>query len=383
MQNKTLKIDRAFFLLLVLIFLAGLLRTVFRPTEINEYENRYANQLAPLTAASYADGSFQDGMESALSDQVQFSQLAKKTYNFVTSYAAVPLIAPLENLTHGYVSAGDVSFYESKIVYQPWTYLQPEWLEPKAENLNAAIAAHPELEFYAYYIEKDTDIDFTTGQKIDASESMLSMLNLPDSHKGIYEINSFEEFNERFYNTDHHWNYIGSYEAYRDVLSVLGGGKPLEPTGVYHSGLRFSGAKSKQFSRFFSDEMTIYSFASTPPMGIYVNRVKSDYGSQDELLRGELGWVSYGGVYGGDNGEVIFDTGKDGDNILIFGNSYDNAILKLLASHFSKTYSIDLRNYEHTFGEKFDFDSYVREHDISKVLFIGDISFYTMSEFMI
>ena len=382
MQNKTLKIDRAFFLLLVLIFLAGLLRTVFRPKEINEYENRYANQLAPLTAVSYADGSFQDGMESALSDQVQFSQLAKKTYNFVTSYAAVPLIVPLENLTHGYVSAGDVSFYESKIVYQPWTSLQPEWLEPKAENLNAAIATHPELEFYAYYIEKDTDIDFTTGQKIDAAESMLSMLNLPDSHKGIYEINSFEEFNERFYDTDHHWNYIGSYEAYRDVLSVLGGGEPLEPTGVYHSGIRFSGAKSKQFSRFYSDEMTIYSF-DFPPMEIQVDRVESDYGMQDELLRGELGWVSYGGVYGGDNGEVIFDTGKDGDNILIFGNSYDNAILKLLASHFSKTYSIDLRNYEHTFGEKFDFDSYVREHDISKVLFIGDISFYTMSEFMI
>ena len=382
MQNKTLKIDRAFFLLLVLIFLAGLLRTVFRPKEINEYENRYANQLAPLTAASYADGSFQDGMESALSDQVQFSQLAKKTYNFVTSYAAVPLIAPLENLTHGYVSAGDVLFYEGKIVYQPWTYLQTECLEAKAENLNTAIASHPELEFYAYYIEKDTDIDFTTGQKIDASESMLSMLNLPDSHKGIYEINSFEEFNERFYNTDHHWNYIGSYEAYRDVLSVLGGGEPLEPTGVYHSGIYFSGVKSKQFSRFYSDEMTIYSF-DFPPMEIQVDGVESDYGLQDELLRGELGWVSYGDVYGGDNGEVIFDTGKDGDNILIFGNSYDNAILKLLASHFSKTYSIDLRNYEHTFGEKFDFDSYVREHDISKVLFIGDISFYTMSEFMI
>ena len=382
MQNKTLKIDRAFFLLLVLIFLAGLLRTVFRPKEINEYENRYANQLAPLTAASYADGSFQDGMESALSDQVQFSQLAKKTYNFVTSYAAVPLIAPLENLTHGYVSAGDVLFYEGKIVYQPWTYLQTECLEAKAENLNTAIASHPELEFYAYYIEKDTDIDFTTGQKIDASESMLSMLNLPDSHKGIYEINSFDEFNERFYNTDHHWNYIGSYEAYRDVLSVLGGGEPLEPTGVYHSGIYFSGVKSKQFSRFYSDEMTIYSF-DFPPMEIQVDGVESDYGLQDELLRGELGWVSYGDVYGGDNGEVIFDTGKDGDNILIFGNSYDNAILKLLASHFSKTYSIDLRNYEHTFGEKFDFDSYVREHDISKVLFIGDISFYTMSEFMI
>lgn len=78
MQNKTLKIDRAFFLLLVLIFLAGLLRTVFRPKEINEYENRYANQLAPLTAASYADGSFQDGMESALSDQVLSLSLRRR-----------------------------------------------------------------------------------------------------------------------------------------------------------------------------------------------------------------------------------------------------------------------------------------------------------------
>ena len=66
MQNKISKINRAFFLLLVFILLAGLLTTVFFPYEINYYENRYANKLSPLTGAAYADGSFQDAMESAL-----------------------------------------------------------------------------------------------------------------------------------------------------------------------------------------------------------------------------------------------------------------------------------------------------------------------------
>lgn len=78
MQNKTSNIDRAFFVLIVLILLTGFLTTVFIPSEINSYENRYANRLSQFTAASYADSSFQKAMESALSDQVQFAQLELK-----------------------------------------------------------------------------------------------------------------------------------------------------------------------------------------------------------------------------------------------------------------------------------------------------------------
>ena len=128
--------------------------------------------------------------------------------------------------------------------------------------------------------------------------------------------------------------------------------------------------------------MSIYLF-DYPPMTITVNGQQADYGQQDKLVNGELTQVSYGAVYGGDDGEVVFDTGKDGDNILIIGESYDNAVLKLLAGHFSKTYSIDLRNYEAAFGKKFDFDEYVSQHDITKVLLIGNVDYYVADEFMI
>lgn len=383
MQNKTAKIDRAFFLLLIFILLTGLLTTIFLPDDINDYENRYANKLAALTAASYSDGSFQDGMENALSDQVQFARLAKKCYNYAVASSSVPLISLLENSTHGYVCSNGCAFYGGKIVYfNTGLDSRKESLEAKAANINAVVAAHPELEFYEYFIEKDTDIDFTTGQKLGASQYMASLLDIPEENKGIYEINSFEDFDERFYDTDHHWNYKGSYDGYVDVLALISGDEPLRPTGVFDSGIRFAGSKAMSLGSFFTDEMSIYTF-DYPPMTITVNGVEADYGQQDKLIRGELSPVAYGSVYGNDDGEIIFDTGKDGDNILIIGESYDNAILKLLASHFSKTYSVDLRYYEAVCGEKFDFDEYVSRNNITKVLFIGNVDYYVLPDFMI
>ena len=67
--------------------------------------------------------------------------------------------------------------------------------------------------------------------------------------------------------------------------------------------------------------------------------------------------------------------------ILIVGESYDNALLKLLASHFNKTYSIDLRNYERENNKKFNYLEYLNDNNIDKVLLIGNKDYFTMSEF--
>ena len=106
----------------------------------------------------------------------------------------------------------------------------------------------------------------------------------------------------------------------------------------------------------------------------------SDYGVQNSKLDAP----TYGSYYGSDSGEIIFDTEADEkDNILIIGESYDNAVLKLLATHFNRTHSIDLRNYEHFMGKKFNFNEYVEENGISKVLFIGNLDFYISSDFTV
>ena len=92
--------------------------------------------------------------------------------------------------------------------------------------------------------------------------------------------------------------------------------------------------------------------------------------------------VSYGEFYGDDAGEIILDTGHvEKENILLIGESYDNAILKLLASHFNHTHSVDLRNYRALLGKDFQLSSYLEENHITKVLLIGNVDYFVMDEF--
>lgn len=65
----------------------------------------------------------------------------------------------------------------------------------------------------------------------------------------------------------------------------------------------------------------------------------------------------------------------------MIGESFDNAILKLLASHYDNLYSVDLRYYEHSMGTTFDFSAYTAEHEISNVLLIGNIDYFLQDTF--
>lgn len=129
-------------------------------------------------------------------------------------------------------------------------------------------------------------------------------------------------------------------------------------------------------------ERNVFAF---PKMSVTIaGEPADDYGRQDAALSGQLTDASYGGVYGWDNGEVILDTGTTGrGNLLMLGESYDNAILKLMASHFDRVYSVDLRSYEQDMGKPFRLAEYLREHRITKVLLIGSTPFFTSDDFMV
>ena len=92
--------------------------------------------------------------------------------------------------------------------------------------------------------------------------------------------------------------------------------------------------------------------------------------------------LSYGGYYGDDYGQIVLNTGREElENILVIGDSFDNAILKLIASHYNMTHSVDLRFYEHYMGEEFVLSDYLAENGIDKVLIIGSINFFLSEDF--
>ena len=147
----------------------------------------------------------------------------------------------------------------------------------------------------------------------------------------------------------------------------------------------FSGVKARRVGAddVLTEPFYAYSYAF-PDMTVTIDgQPVGDYGDQANFLAGTSEKnLSYGGFYGGDEGEVIFSTGTtDRGSLLVIGDSFDNAILKLLASHYDTLYSVDLRYYAHSMGRPFDLTAYTQAHGITNVLLLGNIDCFSQDTF--
>lgn len=382
-------VNLGFLAALALVLLGGLGRTLFMPREVNDYENRGAYRIKRPTVETVLDASFQDGVEDALSDQVMLAQTLKRMYNDGSSEYILGLTEGfVRRHPERYIRLREARIFGSEyLMYLPYELGEfAEGLDANAKRLDALTARFPELDFYAFYVEKDSDVNMETGEKSGIFEYLRERFQLPQGHFGRFEVSGFSEYKDCFYHTDHHWNYRGSYKGYTQLAEMLGVDEPLmKPAEELALPYRLSGSKAagSGFSGVFSEDFSAYRF-DFPEMDIAVNgQPAGDYGRQEEFFAGTNDRVTYGNFYGGDFGEVVFDTGRrDRENILVIGESYDNAVLKLLACHFNRTFSIDLRNYEHDMGQTFEFDRYVEEHDVDMVLFVGSGKLFAGQDFL-
>ena len=139
------------------------------------------------------------------------------------------------------------------------------------------------------------------------------------------------------------------------------------------------GAKSSYVSDInidFSDYPTIYIFD-------FPDSVNGTYSTDLNFYFSNPSSPFFYGLYGENNGELLFDSKQpERPNVLIIGDSFDNAILQLLACNFNKTYSIDLRYYPQETGEVFSLSKYLDCHSIDKVLFIGSQTLFAGDDFL-
>lgn len=382
-------INGIFLSVIVLFLLLGLINTLFFPDDINLLENRYANKVGKLSVESYQDGSFQKQFGDALNDQVLLQGTMKKTYNtLTTSFEKTMLLKTLSGIDDRYISFKGGRLFGEHIVYSPYNLEKIEKsLDNKVKNISSQVKAHEDVDFYVYYIEKDTDINLETNQKTGIYEYLEKEFGKQEIPFWGFKIQDFSDFEKNFFKTDHHWNCRGSYLGYIGVLELLKVKTDvLQVKRELLLDYPFSGSKAKGMgaTELFKEKFPIYEF-EYPPMDVKIDgQVVDDYGKQSLYMGATQLDISYGDYYGWDNGEIVFDTHNDTkENLLVIGESYDNAILKLIASHFSKTHSIDLRNYESFLGEKFSFSKYIEEHEIDKVLLIGNVDYFTMEEFML
>ena len=379
--------DLLFLGAILLVLTAGLVSTLLFPDEINTYENRYANRMPAFTPEGWLDGSFQQGVDDALSDQVNFASYYKRIFNLVRTKTLWPAVAAIsQSHPDRYINYGAVRVFGGGwlVGYARELSGLTDGLDAGIANYNETFARLPDREFYVYLVERDMDVDFETGEKTPVYEYLRDRLELPADRIARFAVDGFETYSGLFYRTDHHWNHRGSYRGYLEVLELLGvEDEPLVPLEEVTLPGRLSGSRaSAAGAAGIGESVAMYRF-EFPALTFRRNGVSAeDYGAQSLFLSGQGGVPSYGGIYGGDDGETVISGGKPGgENILLIGESYDNALLKLLACHFDRLYAVDLRYYSAWMGKDFQLSAYLEEHNINKVLLIGSDTCFMSDEF--
>lgn len=265
-------------------------------------------------------------------------------------------------------------------IVEPWDiYFEPEKAREQAESFNKVTGAFKKLETYVFLVESSRSMDM---DKMDEESALWKLIqeNYTRSTIGHLTVDSVDTYCEHFYKTDHHWNYRGSYEGYKAIIRMmLGEDEPLlEPVETVEFPVMFNGSYNKNMKRKNSDEpFTVYRF-DYPAMTVRINgKVKNRYGKQDVYFSGKYNRQPYtnhyGEFYGGDEGLAEFCTGDDSrENVIIFCNSFSNAVKMLIASHFNHTYFIDMRHYGDDMGEKLNLTASIKKWNISKVVLFGD-----------
>lgn len=389
--------DKILIFLFMLIILGLPFIILIRPQkDFSSLENQNLVKVTDLKNNNILNNELQDNLENVLADQMILGQTMMEYYNFFKNITGVKVLERFyENKEKNTliplgISEGSTVYRLNKcnyLVYEPLLFKNyKEKLDLHIENINE-ISSKLNIPTNVFYINKDVDINDYNA----VDDYMKNNLNENITYDNFYDIddndNYYDEYKNYFYKTDHHWNYKGSYKGYKIISRMLGNNVLKYQKENCFDEVRFVGSKGKKVGDFLNyDEFCTYSF-NLLEHKVYINKELSNYGDKESYFNKqqtkELGANHYAIYYGKDYGEIIYDFDNKKDNLLIFSNSYSNPINELIASSYNKTYIIDLRAYEKDLNEEFILNEYIKDKNISEILFIGDINFYTSDIFLI
>ena len=382
------KRDYIFIIIIVLIILIGDFTLIREQKNISKRENRELQQFEHFTLKSYLNGSYQNNLESAMSDQFIASETIKIKLKAALKFFDYKVI-PKSICSNKYVSLDGsyCNFNCDNSILLHYEQTNNEFESSVIERINNYNTINKHIDTYYYFISTPQIFDFENNKY------SIDLINLLEENlkgeKGFsaLEFEDYTEYKKYFYKTDHHWNYFGSYEGYKDIISMINKkSKVLKPTGetIFNDNI-FYGSAARITQIFdFKENFKVYEY-NFPSMEILTNRSIEGYGAYDDYVENDYSndkFTNYYAIYYGDDyAEVRFDTDKGKENLLIIGNSYTNSVNKLIATHFNKTYDVDLRHYDYTFNEEFNIKKYVEDNDIDKVLIIMDYGLLTNDNF--
>lgn len=384
-MKKTCQI---FFLAIVCAVLVAVpVLSVFGPRQhISLYENRTLASLEPLSVQTILDGSFFSSMESALSDHIVGRDQWLRAY---VRWQADILQKPVVNS----IVLGDGVL----VPYRTPVYQQPDYTD-KGVDMAQRLASIRDLceqqggrFFYVGIPEQSSAMrghypDYLYSGALVTDEVRRSMAEgLAQKQIAFIDMVPVLEADgiEQYYlNGDHHYNLRGAYATYRAIMDALAQ-DGLELPVLYEDELEFValpnpvyGSRSRQLYNAVdvSDQIEIYT-AEEIPFDRWDNGepVSATVFTLPETDEDPAAYTVY---MGGDQPETRIDTHRpELPRLLVFGDSFTNAVETFLYRSFGEMRSLDLRYYtEKTLSE------YIKEYQPDVVLCIRDDLSYLSAE---
>lgn len=373
MRNKKYIYYSQLSFLIVLIIFFGIngLKILINSNVHNEAENRTSYKIEKPSFDKIISREYQDDLEIAIGDQMLKYNYFKKFYSRLSGFANLKTIYLFKmNANKKYINLKNIQLIGNSLVYGFQDYDGfVSTAKNDVEQINKIIE-NTKANIYLYFVKTDTNFNFEKNEPINPEEYLKENLKLNNERIKTLNFNSYEEYKEYFYSIDHHWNHIGSYKGYLEMADMMNLDNKLEPEEeVCFNNAKSQGSKISKIGNynFFKEVFCKYEF-KLPEYEIYIDKKLSQYGTATEELK-QMSDISYANIYGGDYGEILFiNKNINSDrNLLIYSNSFSNAVNKLLASHYKTTYVIDGRHYK-----KVNLVDYIKENNIDDVLIIGN-----------
>ena len=311
-------------------------------------------------------------------------------------FSLIPVFASAEtkavgNIQLDFKSVDEMTLYSS--FYNRYANNYTHYDTSKANlfiiKFNKAIdALNPHVPAYLYFVESSRShpmqVSFTESS--DYYNYLCARLHV-DQYDHL-KFSTFGQFCEYFYSTDHHWNHRGAYQGYVDIVHMVFGNQEKIQVAEEEIVLPvlFNGSFAKSHKNPCSTEyFALYRFGSLQPYTSYINGRQRKYDRIQAYLKGQYSKSvytnHYQSCYGGNYASVVMETGqKDKPNLLLFTNSTGAGVKYLLAGHFNRIVSIDLRYYKKEFGHSFSLQEAVKEYRIDMILILGENVFFSSAK---
>ena len=258
-------------------------------------------------------------------------------------------------------------------------------IDLRIANYEQLLSDFPDIHFYAYNIETLEYSPFHVMAQYypnaDNGQSLVYFLEKKPQALAFrnYALTSFQDYKDRFFRTDHHWNIRASVDAYQDIYAMLKEqyetiSPPVEVKEYRQiKDLEFLGGFAKTTLYPVKPESLEYAVVDMEDFETYIDGEMADLGDRESYLDGSYDHGKYinhyRGFFGKQEVEVYYHFDHDtGRNLLMITSSYARTIQAMLASHFDDTYVIDLRFEE---NQAKTLHQMIADDDITDVLILG------------